>query len=199
MRHRDSFGLCAMEPEIEFLAVIDHVRGLRDALAPHDSPERLRRAGVDVIIAHGRFAGPGRIAADGRHPRYRTAVIATGSRLTVPDIPGLDAGQALTTDAARELSESPQRLVILGGGPTGCELGQAFARLGARVTIVESAERLLGGEEPRASDLVATTLRSEGIDVDCKPWCRASVPGSRRDPRTGRARNTNAADRHWLD
>ena len=165
MRHADSLGLRAVDPEIDVFAVMDHVRGLREALAPHDSPERLRRAGIDVILAHARFAAPGRIAADGRDLRYRTAVIATGSRPTVPDIPGFDTGQALTTDTVWELSESPQRLVILGGGPTGCELGQAFARLGASVTIVESAERLLGGEEPRASDLVATTLRAEGIDV----------------------------------
>ncbi len=165
MRHADSVGLPAVEPEIDFADVMRHVRNLRDALAPHDSPDRLQRAGVDVIAGHGGFAGPGRIAADGRELRYRTAVIGTGSRPTVPDTPGLRAADPLTTDTVWELSQCPQRLVILGGGATGCELGQAFARLGARVTIIESQTRLLSAEEPRASDLLAAALRSDGIDL----------------------------------
>ena len=165
MRHAADVGLEPVEPRIEFAAVMDHVWRAIRTIEPHDSPERLRAAGIDVIHAAGHFSGPGRIQAGDRELRFRAAIIATGSRPAVPPIPGLEAVEPLTTDTVWDLRELPARLVVLGGGPIGCELSQAFARLGAQVTLVEMADRLLLKEEPRASHLIAQRLGQEGVDV----------------------------------
>jgi pyruvate/2-oxoglutarate dehydrogenase complex dihydrolipoamide dehydrogenase (E3) component len=165
MRHADAVGLAPVEPEIDFAAVMEHVHGAIQTIEPQDSPDRLRQAGIEVIRASGRFTGPGRIDADGRELRWRSAIIATGSRPLVPPIPGLDDAAPLTTDTMWELRELPGSLVVLGGGPVGCELAQAFSRLGSRVALVETADRLLLNEEPRASELINSRLREEGIEV----------------------------------
>ena len=165
MRHADTVGLAPVDPTIDFGRVMGHVSHAIATIAPHDSPERLRAAGVEVIQAPGRFSAPGRIDAAGRTLRWRTAIIATGSRPIIPPVDGLAHADPLTTDSIWDLRELPRRLVVLGGGPIGCELAQAFARLRARVTIVELADRLLLKEEPRASALITERLRGEGIDV----------------------------------
>lgn len=165
MRHADAVGLAPHEPEIDFAEVMDHVHGAQRRIAPQDSVERLRREGVEVIEADSRFLGPGRIQAGDRVLSWRTAIIATGSEPSVPPIPGLDVAGPLTSENLWGLSELPPRLVVLGGGPIGCELGQAFARLGSRVTLVEMAPRLLAREEPAVSRLIEERLRGEGIDV----------------------------------
>jgi pyruvate/2-oxoglutarate dehydrogenase complex dihydrolipoamide dehydrogenase (E3) component len=172
MRHADAVGLEPVDPVIDFSRVMDHVRGAIRTIEPHDSPQRLRAAGIEVIEAEGRFAGPGRVVAAARELRFRTAIIATGSQPTVPAIPGLADCAPLTSDTVWDLDELPRRLAILGGGPTGCELGQAFARLGADVTLVEMADGLLPGEDPRASELIVRRLAGEGVDV------RVATPAS---------------------
>jgi pyruvate/2-oxoglutarate dehydrogenase complex dihydrolipoamide dehydrogenase (E3) component len=98
---------------------------------------------VEVVEGAGVFAGPGRIRVDGRELRWRAAIIATGSSPLLPPIPGLAGADPLSTDTVWDLRELPVRLVVLGGGPVGCELGQAFARLGSQVTLVEMQDRLL--------------------------------------------------------
>jgi len=111
---------------------------VRDAIRtiqPHDSPQRLRAAGVEVIPANARFDGPGRIRVDGRGLRWRAVIIATGSGPLTPPIPGLAESEPLNTETVWDLRELPRRLVVLGGGPIGRELGQAFARLGSQVTL----------------------------------------------------------------
>jgi pyruvate/2-oxoglutarate dehydrogenase complex dihydrolipoamide dehydrogenase (E3) component len=165
MRHADKVGLEPVDPAIDFGRVMDHVWGAIRTIEPHDSPQRLRAAGVEVIEAYGRFTAPGRIEAGGRELRWRAAIIATGSRPAIPAIRGLETIDPLTTETLWDLRELPARLVVLGGGPVGCELGQAFARLGAHVTLVELADRLLLKEEPRASELIAQRLAGEGVDV----------------------------------
>lgn len=165
MRHADAVGLIPVEPDLDFARVMAHVHAARDDLAPHDSPQRLRREGVEVIEGQAGFVGPGRIAVDGRGIAYRTALIATGSRPLVPPLPGLGEARPLTTDTVWDLGELPGRLLVLGGGPTGCELGQAFARLGSSVTIVETADFVLRREEPEARELVAERLRADGVDL----------------------------------
>ena len=165
IRHADAVGLQPATPQIDFAKVIGHVHGAMRAIEPQDSPERLRQAGVEVLHAKGTFTAPGRIEADGRELRWRRAIIATGSAPVVPPIPGLQDADPLTTGTLWDLRELPKRLVVLGGGPVGCELAQAFARLGSSVTLVEMGDRLLIKEEPRASDLVASRLRDEGVDV----------------------------------
>ena len=165
MRHADSVGLAPTDPDVDFAGVMDRVQRAVRTIEAEDPPERLRDAGIDVVHASGRFAGPGRIEVDGRELGWRSAIVATGSTALVPPIPGLDDGGSLTTDTVWELRELPGRLVVLGGGPVGCELAQAFARLGSHVTVVEMADRLLLKEDPRASELITSRLRAEGVEV----------------------------------
>jgi hypothetical protein len=164
MRHADTVGLEPAEPRIDFGRVNDHVWRAIRTIEPQ-APERLRVAGVEVIESAGRFIAPGRIEAHGRELRWRTAIIATGSEPVIAPVPGLAEAEPLTTDTMWELRELPGRLVVLGGGPVGCELAQAFARLGSQVALVEMADRLLLKEEPRASTLVAERLRADGVAV----------------------------------
>jgi len=165
MRTADSVGLEPAEPAIDFARVMAHVHGARERIAPHDSIERLRREGVDVMRGSARFAGPGRIVVDGQELRFRSALIATGSEPVVPAIEGLSETDPLTNESVWDLEQQPQRLLVLGGGPLGCELGQAFARLGTRVTLVEQAPVLLGKEEPEAQALLASRLQTDGIEL----------------------------------
>lgn len=169
-RTADRFGLGTAELDVDLGRVMDAVRASQDAIAPHDSPERLEREGVTVLAGRGRLDGDGVVAVDlgeGGTTRLRTrrALLATGSRPAMPPVDGLEEVDPLTSETVWSLRTLPDRLVVLGGGPIGCELGQAFARLGSDVTIVEMADRLLPVEEPEASAVVAEVLRAEGIRV----------------------------------
>jgi pyruvate/2-oxoglutarate dehydrogenase complex dihydrolipoamide dehydrogenase (E3) component len=150
---------------VDFAAAMAHVKQAIATIAPHDSPERLRGEGVEVVEGIGRFVAPDRLEVDGRVVRFRHAMIATGASPLVPPIPGLRDAAPLTSDTLWDLTELPGRLVVLGGGPIGAELGQAFARLGSQVTVVEMAEGLLPREEPAARELVAASLAADGVDV----------------------------------
>lgn len=165
-RTAGSVGLTPAEPEIDFARVMEHVDAARRAIEPEDSADALRRDGVEVLRGSARFTGPSSLAVDGAPPlRFRTALIATGSHPVVPDIDGLAAGDPLTNETVWDLRERPGRLAILGGGPIGCELGQAFGRLGTQVTVVEQLGHLLAKEEPEARELIAARLRADGVDV----------------------------------
>ncbi len=124
MRHGDLVGLAPREPEIDFARVMSHVGGAQRRIAPQDSPERLRREGVEVVESEAQFLGPGQIQAGGRKLSWRTAIIATGSAPLIPAVPGLDTAGPLTSENLWELTELPRRLVVLGGSPIGCELGR---------------------------------------------------------------------------
>jgi len=163
MRDAGGLGLPAVDPQVDLAAVMRHVQAAQAALEPQDSPERLRAAGVEVIQAQARFTGPRSLAVDGRELRFRRALVATGSHPVVPGV--VRDADPLTSDTVWDLRELPRRLLVLGGGAVGCELGQAFARLGAQVTLVESEARLLGHEEATASRLIAERLAGEGVDI----------------------------------
>lgn len=167
LRTADRYGLPARPVEADLGAVMDYVDSAVRTVAVHDSVERFQRLGVDVLThAPARFLGPGRIQAGDRVLEARHIVIATGTRPVPPAIPGLPAGAWYdTTTLWHGLRTLPRRLVVIGGGPIGCELGQAFARLGAQVTIVQRGPQLLPKEEPEAAAVVAEALRAEGIDV----------------------------------
>jgi pyruvate/2-oxoglutarate dehydrogenase complex dihydrolipoamide dehydrogenase (E3) component len=170
MRGADRVGLVPVEPKVDFGRVMGHVRAAQARIAPQDSPERLRAAGVDVLAGHARFAGPGRLLVDagddgGREVDWRAALLATGSRPLLPELPGLREADPLTSDTVWDLEELPERLLLLGGGSVGCEVAQGLARLGARVTLLEAEPVLLSGEEPEAVALLAEQLRGEGVDV----------------------------------
>jgi len=169
-RTADRFGLGTAELDVDLGRVMDAVHASQHAIAPHDSPERLEREGVTVLAGRGRLAGPGRVAVDLQGGgsavlRTRNVLLATGSRPTLPPVDGLADADPLISDTLWELRELPRRLVVLGGGPIGCELGQAFARLGSDVTLVEFLPALLGKEEPEAATLVEAALRRDGVDV----------------------------------
>jgi pyruvate/2-oxoglutarate dehydrogenase complex dihydrolipoamide dehydrogenase (E3) component len=156
----------------DFPAVMARLRARRADLAPADSAERLTSLGIDVFFGSASFSGRRSVtvAAAENNPtrsdlRFRKAVIATGSRPTVPNIPGLAATPFLTNESVFDLTAQPRELIVIGAGPSGCELAQAFARLGTRVTMIESGSRVLPREDRDAADLVHARVREDGVDV----------------------------------
>ncbi|MCY7395819.1 MAG: FAD-dependent oxidoreductase [Nocardioides sp.] len=180
------FGVRVGEVQVDFATVMSHVRDAITTIAPVDSPEALRRAGVRVEHGTVRFTGPRSAEVDGRPQPFRQAVLATGAAPVVPDVPGLGAARALTSETVWDLNDLPERLLVVGAGAIGCELGQAFARLGSRVTLVEAADRLLPAETPAASSVLAEAFAADGIDV------RTGV--SLAEVRTGLARLTDGTE-----
>ncbi len=164
MREAGKFGVASVEPSIDWAAVKAHMKGVIAAIAPNDSQERFEGLGVIVIRERARFRDKATIVSDNAEVSARRIVIATGSRAVLPPIPDLDGVGALTNESIFDIEELPRHLIVLGGGAIGVELGQAFRRLGARVTIVEAA-KVLSGAEPEAAALVLAKLRYEGIEV----------------------------------
>jgi pyruvate/2-oxoglutarate dehydrogenase complex dihydrolipoamide dehydrogenase (E3) component len=160
------FGVHAGELRVDFAAVMAHVHRSRERIAPVDSVASLTADGVDVRAARARFTGPGHARLDPGGPlRFRRAVVCTGAGPVLPDLPGLADVVPLTTDTVWDLTDRPGSLVVLGAGPVGCELGQGFARLGTRVTLVEAAGRVLPSEEASASARLERALVADGVDV----------------------------------
>lgn len=178
VRTAGRFGVKAGEPEVDFSAVMGHVGRAIEQAGLEDTPEFMRSKGVEVIEAAGRFVEPGRINAGGRDLDYRAALIATGSLATLPPIEGLDALEPLTNETLFGITELPKRLLILGGGAIGCEMAQAFGRLGSEVCVVEAAPRLLPGEEPGVGRLLKEVFGEEGIEVHTDTTLERIEPGS---------------------
>jgi pyruvate/2-oxoglutarate dehydrogenase complex dihydrolipoamide dehydrogenase (E3) component len=150
---------------VDFGRVMTHVRAAVDTIAPTDSPAALEAAGVRVLSGTARLTGRDTADVDGRQVRFRQALLAVGAAPAFPPIPGLDSAAVLTSETVWNLEELPARLAVLGGGPIGCELAQAFARLGAEVILVEAADRLLGKEAPDAAAVVTRALAADGVRV----------------------------------
>ena len=151
---------------VDFAAVMKRMREVRARISPNDSAHRFQHdLGVDVFLGSARFAGSDRIEVDGQSLQFKKAVIATGARAFVPPIPGLEETGYLTNESVFDLRELPSRLLVLGGGPIGCELAQAFRRFGSRVTIVEMAGQFLGREDPDAARILFDSFQRDGIDV----------------------------------
>ncbi len=150
---------------LDFADVMDRVHAAIVSIEPIDSPDSLRAAGVTVIHGEAAFTGPTSLAVDGHVVEFRQAVVASGSSPAVPPIDGIDDVRMLTSDTVWNLRELPARLLVMGGGSIGCELGQAFARLGSEVSVVEAGPRLLPREDEDAAELVAEALRSDGVNV----------------------------------
>lgn len=184
LRNADRLGIADAKGSVDFGAVMRRVHRVIEEIAPHDSIERYTGLGVEVLQGHARLVSPWEVEItqpDGGKHRLttRTIVIAAGASPTVPPIPGLDQAGYLTSDTLWSLTERPARLVVLGGGPIGCELAQSFARLGSHVTQVEMAPRVLMREDPDASDLVLAALRQDGVNVlTGHRATRVSVPAS---------------------
>ncbi len=152
---------------VDFGAVMERVRSLRAGISHHDSAARFRDLGVDVFLGDGKFTGNDTVEVAGAKLRFRNAVIATGARALIPEIPGLREAGFLTNETVWSLQELPHRLVILGGGPIGCELAQAFARLGAKVTLLHNKPSLLDKEDANAAALVQAALARDGVEILC--------------------------------
>jgi pyruvate/2-oxoglutarate dehydrogenase complex dihydrolipoamide dehydrogenase (E3) component/uncharacterized membrane protein YdjX (TVP38/TMEM64 family) len=164
-RRSAHFGVRGMTVDFDFAAAMERVQQVIRDIEPHDSVERYTGLGVECIAGDARLVDPWTVEVDGRRISARSIVIATGARPTVPALPGLEQLDYLTSDTVWSLREQPTRLVVLGGGPIGCELGQCFARLGSAVTLVQRPARLLPKEDPEAGEAVRAALEGDGVEV----------------------------------
>lgn len=158
-----SLGVAKADVTFEFAEIMARIHRVIRTIEPHDSVERYTRLGVDVVQGTAKIVSPWEVEVDGRRLTTRSIVIAAGARPFVPSIPGIDDIGYVTSDTLWSIRILPRRLVVLGGGPIGCELSQAFARLGADVTQVEMGERVMSREDPEVSELVAQALRADGV------------------------------------
>jgi pyruvate/2-oxoglutarate dehydrogenase complex dihydrolipoamide dehydrogenase (E3) component len=165
LRRAGDLGIRTTGVELNFAEVMTRMRERRAGLAVNDSAERLSGLGIDVFFGDAAFISARAIAVGSATLLFTRAVIATGSRPSVPPIDGLSSTPYLTNETIFELGERPKRLLVIGGGPVGCELSQAFARFGSRVTLFDHADRLLANDDPDASHLVQRALTRDGVDV----------------------------------
>jgi pyruvate/2-oxoglutarate dehydrogenase complex dihydrolipoamide dehydrogenase (E3) component len=166
IRQSEKWGLLPQTPQFRFDAIYARMRERRSKIAPHDSQDRFESLGVDVFRGAAKFLSPGEVRVNETVLRAKNFVIATGTRAAVPAVDGLDRVTHYTNETIfDELKGKPERLVVLGGGPIGCELGQTFARLGVEITILQRRSRLLWREDPDASELLLRRLEAEGVTV----------------------------------
>ena len=147
----------------DFAAVMERLRSIRARISHHDSAQRFSSLGVDVFLGEARFSGRGSVEVGGKTLRYRRAVIATGARAARPAIPGIEETGYLTNESLFSLTELPRRLAVIGGGPIGCEMAQAFRRLGSEVVLLHGRSHLLNREDPEASEILERVFLREGI------------------------------------
>lgn len=150
----------------DFAAAMTRLRRLRADLSPVDGVPRLVGLGVDVFLGRGRFNGPDRLGVNGETLRFRRAIIAAGARPVAPPIPGLESTGYLTNETIFSLTQLPPRLLVIGGGPIGCELAQVFARFGSHVTVLDQASRILSRDDPDAATVVHQALARDGVTLE---------------------------------
>jgi len=166
IRESEKWGLDRQEPEFAFEKVFERMRARRAKIAPNDSQERFESLGVDVFRGEARFISPDEIEVDGRKLRARNFVIATGSRAVVPKIEGIDQVRYFTNETIFDgLKEKPESMIVLGGGPIGCELTQTFCRLGTQVTMIQRGDQLLAREDRDVAEFLERRLIDEGVRV----------------------------------
>ena len=163
IRRAKEFGIDGAKGEVNFAAVMARVQGVIKTIEPHDSVERFTSLGVEVELGDAVIESPYVVTVNDRRITTRSIIVATGARPLVPPIPGLAEIDYLTSDSIWSLSELPKRLLVVGGGPIGCELAQAFSNLGAQVTQVDMAERIMPREDAEVSEEVAKAFREQGI------------------------------------
>ena len=163
-QHGERFGLRVDgTSEVDFAKVMTRMRQLRAKISHHDSAQRFTDLGVDVFLGEARFTGADTVVVDGKELRFHRCVVATGARAFVPPIEGLDATGFLTNETVFSLTELPRRLIVIGGGPIGCELAQSFRRFGSEVDLVDRAPRIMLRDDPDAALVVQRQFESEGI------------------------------------
>jgi pyruvate/2-oxoglutarate dehydrogenase complex dihydrolipoamide dehydrogenase (E3) component len=181
VRNAERAGVRVDGMEVDFGAAMRRMRAQRAEISDVDSVHRLKKDGVDVFLGEARFTGPDTVEVNGVPLRFASACIATGARAVVPPIPGLEEAGVRTNEDLFDLTELPGRLIVIGAGPIGCEMAQAFARLGSEVTLVDMSDRILAVEEPEASEILTEVFRKEGIDIRTSAKVsRFSVDGANR-------------------
>ena len=163
LRHADRWSLEPVNPKPDLARVMERVADVIKGIEPNDSPERFRGLGVDVILGAGKFSSPEAFEVDGRRLTAKTFVIATGSRPTVPNLPGIDTTPFLTNETVFDLREPVASLIVIGAGPIGSEMAQAFRRLGSNVTVIDIAPQILPREDPDLAAVVFKAMQDEGV------------------------------------
>jgi pyruvate/2-oxoglutarate dehydrogenase complex dihydrolipoamide dehydrogenase (E3) component len=177
VRDAGEFGVSIPDGmRIDFGQVMERMRRLRASIAPHDSVKRFSDMGIDVFIGDGRFVDTHSVEVAGERLSFKKAVIATGARAAAPPIDGLGTVSYLTNETLFSLTELPRRLAVIGAGPIGCEMAQAFARFGSEVLLVETAHGILPREDADASGIVLESMRKDGVKLLC---CGKSLKLSR--------------------
>jgi pyruvate/2-oxoglutarate dehydrogenase complex dihydrolipoamide dehydrogenase (E3) component len=177
VRNAGEFGVSIPDGmRIDFGQVMERMRRLRASIAPHDSVKRFSDMGIDVFIGDGRFVDTHSVEVAGERLSFKKAVIATGARAAAPPIDGLGTVSYLTNETLFSLTELPKRLAVIGAGPIGCEMAQAFARFGSEVLLVETAHGILPREDADASGIVLESMRKDGVKLLC---CGKSLKLSR--------------------
>ncbi len=167
IRESEKWGLDRQEPRFVFERVFERMRARRAKIAPNDSQERFESLGVDVFRGEARFVSSYEIEVDGQRLCAKNFVIATGSRAAIPKIEGIDHVPFFTNETIfDEVKEKPERMIVLGGGPIGCELGQVLARLGVKVTIVQRASQLLPREDSDVAEVLQRQLEREDVRIE---------------------------------
>lgn len=164
-RDAGTFGTHTTTPQLDFPHVMQRMRRLRASISRHDSASRFTELGIDVFFGQGTFTSSNTIRVDDQTLHFKKAVIATGARATELPIPGLKESSYLTNETLFSLSELPQRLIVIGGGPIGCEMAQCFARFGSSVTLIEKATRVLSREEEDAALIVQQAMQMDGVEI----------------------------------
>jgi pyruvate/2-oxoglutarate dehydrogenase complex dihydrolipoamide dehydrogenase (E3) component len=166
LKQAEQFGVQSPDRiEIDFPAVMARMRRLRAEISPNDSVQRFQSLGVDVFLGEARFIDDQAIQVNEQTLRFKKAVIATGARATHPAIPGLEMAGYLTNETVFSLTDRPHRLAVIGGGPIGCELAQAFQRLGCQVVLFHQGSHLLNKEDPEAAAIVQQAFVQEGVNL----------------------------------
>lgn len=165
IRRATDYGIEGASGTVNFKAVMDRVQGVIKTIEPHDSVERFTSLGVECIMGDAKIESPYAVSVNGRTITTRSIILASGARPLVPAIPGLDSVDYVTSDTVWNLSELPPRLLVVGGGPIGCELAQAFNNLGSAVTQVDMAPRIMPREDEEVSEQVMAQFEKDGIDV----------------------------------
>ena len=165
IRRAEDYGIVDAAGKVDFAAVMRRVQTVIETIEPHDSPERFTSLGVECVNGAARMLSPYEVEVEGKRITTESIVIASGARPFIPSVPGLDSIDYLTSDNVWSLTELPPRLLVVGGGPIGCELAQAFSRLGSKVTQVDMAERIMPREDADVSAAVSTRFEAQGIEV----------------------------------
>ena len=187
MRHADRWGLTSVDPKPDLARVLEQVESVVTDVASAETAERFRASGIDVIEGEGRFTSPEAFEVNDRTTTAKHFVIATGSRAAIPPIAGLDYVPYLTNRTIFSLREAVPHLIIVGAGPVGSEMAQAFRRLGSAVTVVDMANRILPREDADVATVVQRELEAEGV----RYWLGITVGGVKQgEPQAGRIRMT---------